>query len=102
MSESEEHELGALDSDIDLEDDEEAGLNKHERQKYMKRKRQRDGLDARIAGTPRVSKDEAKEADKSVLHRLLVNASLIGLWYIFSLSISIVSLLASAAASKSY
>ncbi|KAI1628831.1 triose-phosphate transporter family-domain-containing protein [Exophiala viscosa] len=89
MSESEEHELDALDSDVDLEDDEEAGLNKHERQKYMKRKRQRDGLDARIAGTARGSKDEAKEADKSVLHRLLVNASLIGLWYIFSLSISI-------------
>lgn len=95
MSGSEEHELGALDSDANFEDDEETGLNKDERQKYLKRKRIRDGLDARIAGTARLSQDEAKEADKSVLHRLLVNAGLIGLWYLFSLSISIVSLLAS-------
>lgn len=91
MSESEEHELGALDSDVDIGDDEETGLDKHERRKYIKRKRRRDGLDSRIAGTGGVSIDEVKEADRNVLHRLLVNAALIGLWYFFSLAISIVS-----------
>jgi len=92
MSESEELELGALDSDVEIEDDGETGLNKHERQKFLKRKRRRNGLDSRIAGTAGFSKDEAREADKSVIRNLLINAALIGLWYFFSLSISIVSL----------
>lgn len=91
MSESEEHELGALDSDVDADEDEETGLTKHERLKYVKRKRRRHGLDSRIAGTAGIDKDEAKEADRFVLRNLMVNAALIGLWYFFSLSISIVS-----------
>ncbi|EXJ95248.1 hypothetical protein A1O1_00368 [Capronia coronata CBS 617.96] len=91
MSGSEEHELGDLDSDadVDVDDDEETGFNKHDRLKYAKKKRRRHGLDSRIAGTAGISKDEAKEADKFVLRNLLVNAVLIGLWYFFSLSISI-------------
>ncbi|EXJ70389.1 uncharacterized protein A1O5_06457 [Cladophialophora psammophila CBS 110553] len=90
MSESEEHELGLLDSDVDADDDDgESGLNQHERRKYIKRKRRRDGLDARIAGTTGLSKDEAREADKNVVRNLVINAVLIGLWYFFSLSISI-------------
>jgi solute carrier family 35, member C2 len=92
MSESEEHELGLLDSDSDIgEDDAEAGLGQSERRKYVKRKRRRDGLDARIAGTAGMSEDEAKEADKNVMRKIITNAILIGLWYFFSLSISIVS-----------
>lgn len=93
MSDAEEHELGALDSDADLdfEDDEEAGLNKHARRKYLRRKRRRDGLDSRIAGTSGLSKDEARQADQNVIRNLLTNAALIGGWYFFSLSISIVS-----------
>jgi solute carrier family 35 protein C2 len=91
MSGSEEHELGTLDSDLDL-DDGETGLDRYERQKHLKRKRRHDGLDSRIAGTAGLSKDEAKEADKRVMRNLLVNAALIGGWYFFSLSISIVSL----------
>ncbi len=80
MSESEEHELGALDSDVDLDlgSDEETGLTKQERREYIKRKRRRNGLDSRIAGTAGVANDEVGEADKSVLRRLLVNAALIG------------------------
>lgn len=93
MSDPEEHELGAFDSDVDLdfEDDEEAGLNKHAKRKYQRRKRRRDGLDARIAGTSGLSKDEARQADQNVIRNLLTNAALIGAWYFFSLSISIVS-----------
>jgi solute carrier family 35, member C2 len=93
MSGSEEHELGLLDSESDVgEDDAEAGLDQDERRKYHKRKRRRDGLDARIAGTAGISIDGAKEADKSVMRKLITNAILIGLWYFFSLSISIVSM----------
>jgi len=90
MSESEEHELGLLDSEAEGDDDPETGLNQQERRKYIKRKRRRDGLDSRIAGSAGLSKDEAREADKNVMRNLVVNAVLIGLWYFFSLSISIV------------
>ncbi|KAJ9642604.1 hypothetical protein H2204_002252 [Knufia peltigerae] len=92
MSESEEHELGALDSDLELDDDEESGLNKHERRKYLGKKRRRDGLDSRIAGTAGMatsSKDEINDADKTVVRRLLANGGLILMWYFFSLAISI-------------
>ncbi|KIX05851.1 uncharacterized protein Z518_03824 [Rhinocladiella mackenziei CBS 650.93] len=89
MSGSEEHELGALDSDADIDDDEETGFGKHGRRKYLKRKRRQHGLDSRIAGTGAISKDEAREADKNVMRNLLINAALIGLWYFFSLAISI-------------
>lgn len=89
MSESEEHELSALDSDPEWDGDEETGRSKHERKEYLKRKRRRHGLDSRIAGTAGVLNDDVEEADKSVLQRLLVNAGLIGLWYFFSLAISI-------------
>ncbi|OAA68605.1 hypothetical protein SPI_00800 [Niveomyces insectorum RCEF 264] len=36
-----------------------------------------------------ITADERKEADKAVLRRLLINGTLIGLWYLFSLSISL-------------
>jgi solute carrier family 35, member C2 len=91
MSESEEHELGLLDSDGEGEGDAETGLNCEERHKYVKRKRRHQSLDARIAGTTDMSKDEAREADKNVVRKLVTNAVLIGLWYFFSLAISIVS-----------
>ncbi|EXJ64667.1 hypothetical protein A1O7_01005 [Cladophialophora yegresii CBS 114405] len=89
MSESEEHELGLLDSDVEGDQDAETGLSRHDRRKYIKRKRRRDGLGARIAGTAGISNDEAREADKNVLRNLIINAVLIGLWYFFSLAISI-------------
>ena len=93
MSDSEEHELEAIRSDDD-DVDEETGLTGKERQKYMQRKRRKDGLDNRVAGgggVGIVSKEEARQADRSVVRTMLFNAVLIGLWYFFSLSISIVS-----------
>ncbi|KIV90171.1 hypothetical protein PV10_07502 [Exophiala mesophila] len=89
MSSSEEHELGPLDSDVEMEDDEESGLSKHERRKFLKSKRQAHTLDARIAGTAGLSADEARQADQNVIRNLLINAALVGGWYFFSLSISI-------------
>ncbi|KAJ9233481.1 hypothetical protein DTO207G8_8893 [Paecilomyces variotii] len=72
----------------DDQDDEEMGLTAKERShRRLKRKKQRRHLDARIAGV-KASKQESL-ADKNVVKRLLINASLISLWYLFSLSISI-------------
>lgn len=90
MSDSSEHELDAFDSDDDL--DVESGLPTEERRKFLRRKRRRNDLDARIAGVSgRLSKAEKHEADKHVVRKLTINAALIGLWYFFSLSISLVS-----------
>lgn len=81
-------------SDEDLHDDEEAGLTrKHRIRKRDKRKRNTQ-LDQRIVRGGGgvggiISEDEKREADKHVMRTLLVNGSLIGLWYIFSLGISI-------------
>lgn len=88
---SEEHELDAIGSDGE-EVDEETGLTGKERQKHLQRKRRQDALDARIAGGNGLSLDERQAADKSVVRRLTVNAALIAAWYVFSLSISLVSI----------
>jgi solute carrier family 35 protein C2 len=75
-------------SDDELNDDEETGLTSMQRnERRRRRKKQRKRLDARIAG----SKDNPGLAEKNVIMQLSVNAALICLWYIFSLSISIVS-----------
>lgn len=81
-------------SDDDLHDDEETGLTAKQRRQRHRRRRQRRQLDARIAGVKASRQDGAvvNMADRDVVKRLLVNAVLIGLWYFFSLSISIVSI----------
>jgi hypothetical protein len=93
MSASEELEMEDLASDAGSEADEETGLTAKESRKYLQKQRQRVQLDARIAGNTTITKEAKKLADQHVLKDLLVNAMLIGLWYIFSLSISIVSIL---------
>lgn len=94
MSDSSEHELDAFNSDDD-DLDVESGLPTEERRKFLSKKRKRNNIDSRVAGVGgsgvRLSKQEKQEADKHVARKLLVNAGLIGLWYFFSLSISLVS-----------
>lgn len=90
MSSSEELELNDLASDAGSEADEETGLTGKESRKYVQKQRQNVRLDARIAGDAPISKEAKKLADQHVRKDLLVNAVLIGLWYIFALSISIV------------
>ena len=91
LSTSEELEMDDMASDAGSEADEETGLTSKESRKYQKQKKLQTPLDARIAGDTKITKEEKKLADRAVVWSLLVNASLIGLWYIFSLSISIVS-----------
>jgi solute carrier family 35, member C2 len=77
-------------SDDGIHDDEETGLTaKQKNERRRRRKKQRRRLDAKIAGVK--GKTSNVTADKSVFMALTINASLIGMWYLFSLSISIVS-----------
>lgn len=77
-------------SDEDLHDDEETGLTAKGRKKKQKKKRRNTLLDQRIA-RDNISAQEQKVANQTVVRRLAVNGSLIGLWYLFSLCISLVS-----------
>jgi solute carrier family 35 protein C2 len=78
-------------SDDGMHDDEETGLTAKQRnERRRRRKMERRRLDARIAGV-RFKKSQRLLADKNVLINLLMNAGLIVFWYLFSLSISIVS-----------
>lgn len=77
-------------SDEDLHDDEETGLTTKERRRKQKKKRRNTLLDQRIA-RDNVTAEEKKEADQTVIRKLAVNGTLIGLWYLFSLGISLVS-----------
>lgn len=86
-------------SDEDLHDDEETGLTAKERKRKQRKKRRNTLLDQRIA-RDNVTAEEKKEADQNVVRKLAVNGTLIGLWYLFSLCISLVSLRAFARFSR--
>lgn len=77
-------------SDEDLHDDEETGLTAKERKGKQRKKRRNTLLDQRIA-RDKISAEEKKQADQNVVRNLAVNGCLIGLWYLFSLCISLVS-----------
>ena len=60
-------------------------------QRRQKKRSRNTQLDQRIVRDNKaISKEERKEADKTVFKSLMVNVVLILLWYLFSLSISIV------------
>jgi solute carrier family 35 protein C2 len=74
-----------------LEDDEETGLTKKVRRKNARRKRRNTLLDQRIVPDAGLSftREEKALADQSLYRDMLINAALIGLWYLFSISISV-------------
>ena len=72
-------------------DDEESGRT-HEARQTTRRKRGSGSIgDGMTEDQERTPKQERKLADLNVLKRSAINVLLIGLWYFFSLSISIVS-----------
>lgn len=77
-------------SEEDLHDDEETGLTKKDKRRKRAKRRRNTRLDQRIA-RDKITDEERKEADQDVFRKLVINAVLIGLWYLFSLSISLVS-----------
>lgn len=83
-----------LDSMSDLEDDEETGLTHTEREQRTKRKTRNTQLDERIAGSgirtdARQTKTEKEVERAALIRRVVINGVLIGLWYTFSISISV-------------
>lgn len=76
-----------------LEDDEETGLTHPERMKRKKRKRRNTRIDERIIEESVITSEEKRLASQNFLRESLINAILIAMWYIFSISISVVSLL---------
>jgi solute carrier family 35, member C2 len=77
-------------SDDGLQDDEETGLTENDKGKRKRKKRRNTLLDQRIAADLKITDEEKKEADQNVVKKSLINGLLIGLWYLFSLSISLV------------
>ncbi|KAM3080209.1 hypothetical protein ACMFMF_003618 [Clarireedia jacksonii] len=88
-STSDDMELNNLSEEGDLQDDEETGLTAKSKAMRTKKKRRNTTLDHRIAGDAVITAEEKKAADKNVVKKSLINGVLIGLWYMFSLSISI-------------
>lgn len=84
-------EMDDIMSDTGLEDDEETGLTNHDRQKRRRRKRRNTRLDERVVPTDSISEEEQRIARRSLIKTSAINAVLIGLWYCFSISISVVS-----------
>lgn len=77
-------------TDEDLHDDEEAGLTGKDRRRKRRKRRRNQLLDQRIARDDGISAEEKQEADRNVAKSLVINGVLIGLWYFFSLLISLV------------
>lgn len=77
-------------SDEDLQDDEEMGLTRQDKKRKQAKRRRNTRLDNRIA-REKLSDEERREADRNVVRKLVINGCLILLWYLFSLSISLVS-----------
>lgn len=90
VSTSEDVELNELSEDEGLQDDEETGLTGKDKKRRRKRRRRNTLIDQRVAREIKITAEEKKEADQNVVKKSLVNGLLIGLWYLFSLSISIV------------
>lgn len=89
---SDDVELHHIASEDGLTDDEETGLTREDKRNRKRRKKKNTLLDQRIIGTGKISKQDGNSADKNVLRASLINALLIASWYLFSLSISIVSM----------
>ncbi|KAF2640202.1 TPT-domain-containing protein [Massarina eburnea CBS 473.64] len=87
-TESDDLELGDMSGD-GLEDDEETGLTGSDRRRRRRRKRRNTLLDQRIVPEGRLTREEEKTANQTLVRSLVINAILIGLWYTFSISISV-------------
>lgn len=90
-SASEDVEMERMPSDERLTDDEEAGLTRKDKRKRKRRRTLNTKMDERVAGSLGASSSQWSLADRNVIKASLVNALLIASWYLFSVSISVVS-----------
>lgn len=86
---SDDMEMDEMRSDDELTDDEETGLTHAERKKRRRRKSRNQRLDQRVAPGEDVQQAEERMATASLIKNMVINAVLIGLWYTFSISISV-------------
>jgi len=93
MTSSDDFEMDDYVSDEGLEDDEETGLTSQDRQKRRKRKRRNTMLDQRVAPVTDTREEEKRLANSSFWSSVITNSILIGLWYLFSILITVVSTL---------
>lgn len=78
------------DEEDEVLDDEETGLTARAKSKRRSRQRRSTMMDERIAPLDvRITEEEKRAADHNVIRQGLVNVGLIGLWYFFSLTISL-------------
>jgi len=91
MTASEDFEMDDIDSNHGLEDDEETGLTSNIRSERTSRKRRNTHMDERVSPNVEMKKEEDRLTNRKVWSTILINALLIGLWYAFSISISVVS-----------
>ncbi|KAF2232815.1 TPT-domain-containing protein [Viridothelium virens] len=82
-------EMNDIDTDEDLDDDEETGLTQKDRKRRRRRKRRNTLMDERVAGGYKLSKEEEDMATQSIVKATIINAVLVGLWYLLSISISV-------------
>jgi len=79
-TESDNLELDDMSAD-GLEDDEETGLTGRDRRRRRRRKKRNTLLDQRIVPQGiQITKEEEKIANQNMIHSMLINAVLIGLW----------------------
>lgn len=79
-------------SDEDNNEDEEMGLTSGERAEKRKKKQRSMRLDQRIVPEKSPSPMGRTTEDQSLMRQIMINGGLILLWYLFSLSLSLVSL----------
>lgn len=91
MTGSEDFEMDDINSGHDFEDDEETGLTSNQRYQRTRRKRRNTQMDERIAPDVDMKKEEERLTNRTVWTTILINTVLIALWYLFSISISVVS-----------
>jgi len=88
MTSSDDHEMDAMDSDGGVEDDEEAGLTAKERDRRRRRRQKGGEMGERFAGGKMpigTDLDSKKSADRQMMRGMIINAALIGSWYVAGL-----------------
>lgn len=88
---SDDFELDRLNAEDPYSDDAETGMTKKDKKNRKRRRRTAIRMDERFAGNIKVSKPAKRFSYSEIYKAWLINALLVASWYVFSLSISIVS-----------
>ena len=88
---SEDFELDHLAADDPFSDDEETEMAKKYERRRKRRRRKAGRMDERFPGDMEASKPDKQSTYRQIYRAWIINALLVASWYVFSLSISIVS-----------